>query len=240
MTTKQLRTYGDSCGIARALDLVGERWALLVIRELLLGPKRFTDLRSALPGVSPDVLAQRLRELERAGVLTRRRLPPPAAARVYELTDWGSELEPMLVTLGRWGSRAPLPDDPPQLSPDALAVALESMFDPEAAGPLEAVYRLELGEQVFTVCVAGGSIRVRRPDSVGPAPGLTISARGRGAAAAARRLTISTDPGTLTAALWHGLDIGQAIRSGALTTDGPRRELSRFLKLFAQPVPVAV
>jgi DNA-binding HxlR family transcriptional regulator len=223
-TDKPRRTYGDSCGIARALDLVGERWALLVLRELLLGPKRFTDLRSALPGVSPDVLAQRLRELERAGVLVRRRLAPPAAARVYELTEWGSELEPALVALGRWGSRAALPDDPPQLSPDALAVALESMFDPGAAGPLEGGYRLELGEHLFTVSVAGGAIKVRRPHSAGPAP----------------RLTIITDPGTLTAALWHGLDVDQAIRSGALTIDGPRRELARFLKLFAEPVPAAV
>jgi DNA-binding HxlR family transcriptional regulator len=222
MTNDKLRrTYGDSCGIARALDLVGERWALLVLRELLLGPKRFTDLRSALPGVSPDVLAQRLRELESAGVLARRRLGPPAAARVYELTEWGSELEPVLVALGRWGSRAALPDEPPQLSPDALAVALESMFDPGAAGPLEGGYRLELGEHVFTVSVAGGAINVRRPDSAGPAP----------------TLTIVTDPGTLTAALWHGLDVDRSIRSGALTIDGPRRELDRFLKLFAQPVP---
>jgi DNA-binding HxlR family transcriptional regulator len=220
-TDKPRRTYGDSCGIARALDLVGERWALLVLRELLLGPKRFTDLRSALPGVSPDVLAQRLRELESAGVLARRRLAPPAAARVYELTEWGSELEPMLVALGRWGSRAALPDDPPQLSPDALAVALESMFDPEAAGPLEDLYRLELGEQMFTVSVAAGAIKVRRQDSAGPAPALTII----------------TDPGTLTAALWHGLDVDRAIRSAALTIDGPRRELDRFLELFAQPVP---
>jgi alkyl sulfatase BDS1-like metallo-beta-lactamase superfamily hydrolase len=125
------------------------------------------------------------------------------------------------VALGRWGSRAALPDEPPQLSPDALAVALESMFDPGAAGPLEGGYRLELGEHVFTVSVAGGAINVRRPDSAGPAP----------------TLTIVTDPGTLTAALWHGLDVDRSIRSGALTIDGPRRELDRFLKLFAQTVP---
>ena len=222
-TDRPKRTYGDSCGIARALDLVGERWALLVVRELLLGPKRFTDLRAALPAVSPDVLAQRLRELESVGVLTRRRLPPPAAARVYELTEWGSELEPVLVAIGRWGSRAALPEDPSQLSPDALAVALESMFDPETAGALEAMYRIELGEHVFTVAVAEGAVQVRRPGAAGPAP----------------RLTIIADPGTLTAALWHGLDVGRAIRTGALTIDGPRRELTRFVKLFAQPVPAA-
>ena len=218
------RTYGDSCGIARALDLTGERWALLIVRELLLGPKRFTDLRSALPGISPDVLAQRLRELEGAGVLARRRLAPPAAARVYELTEWGAELEPVLVALGRWGSRAALPDDPPALSPDALAIALESMFDPGAAGELEAGYRLELGEHMFTVAVAKGELRVRRPENtLTPTP--------------PPRLTITTDPGTLTAALWHGLDIERALDAGALRLAGPRRELDRFLGLFAAPVP---
>ena len=96
------RTCCDGCAAAHALDLVGERWALLVVRELLLGPKRFTDLRAGLPGVSPNVLAERLRELERAGVVRRRKLPPPAASRVYELTDWGMELEPVIISLGRW------------------------------------------------------------------------------------------------------------------------------------------
>src|SRR5512146_2571472 len=94
------RSYGDRCGVARALDVVGERWALLVVRELLLGPKRFTDLRTGLPHVSPDVLAQRLRELEQGGVVRRRTLAPPAGSRVYELTDRGRELEPVILGLG--------------------------------------------------------------------------------------------------------------------------------------------
>ena len=103
------RTYGDPCGIARGLDLVGERWALLVVRELILGPKRFTDLRVGLPQLSADVLAERLRDLEVAGVVQRRKLPPPAGSRVYELTAWGQELEPVVLAIGRWGSRAPFP-----------------------------------------------------------------------------------------------------------------------------------
>src|SRR5436190_22448972 len=107
-TTK--RTYGDRCGVARALDVVGERWALLVVRELLLGPKRFTDLRAGLPHVGPDVLAQRLRELEAARILERRTLAPPAASRVYELTERGRALEAVVLELGRWGSVAPFPD----------------------------------------------------------------------------------------------------------------------------------
>src|SRR5437762_8558061 len=103
-----LRTYGDGCGIAHALDLVGERWALLVVRELLLGPKRYTDLRAGLPFASPNVLSQRLRELEACQVLHRRALPQPSGATVYELTAWGRELESVLQSLARWGSRAPM------------------------------------------------------------------------------------------------------------------------------------
>src|SRR3954452_25240476 len=104
-----MRTYGDRCGVARALDLVGDRWALLVVRELLLGAKRFSDLRAGLPGVSPDVLSQRLRELEGIGVVRRAKTPPPSPAAVYELTHPGRELEPVLIAPGCWGSSAPFP-----------------------------------------------------------------------------------------------------------------------------------
>src|SRR4051812_16859695 len=117
------RTYGDSCGVARALDLVGERWALLVVRELLLGPKRFTDLRTGLVQLGPDVLSQRLRELEQAGIVRRRTLAPPAGSRVYELTDRGRELEPVVLALGRWGSGAPFPPGDPRLGVDASMLA---------------------------------------------------------------------------------------------------------------------
>src|ERR1700676_2376246 len=103
------RSYGDRCGISRALDVVGERWALLVVGELLLGPKRFTDLRSGLPAVGPDVLSQRIRELEAANLLERRTLPPPARTRVYALTARGRQLEPVVLALGRFGSIAPFP-----------------------------------------------------------------------------------------------------------------------------------
>ncbi len=216
MSSKR-RTYGDSCGIARGLDLVGERWGLLVVRELLLGPKRFTDLRAGLPNLGPDMLAQRLRDLEAAGIVRRRKLPPPAGARVYELTEWGAELEPVLVALGRWGSSVPLPDAPAELSPDALAVALISMFDREAAADLDRRYRIALGEHIFSVVVQRGEIEVlRAADPLAPAT-----------------LTIETDPGTLTTLLWHGGSVDDSLASGALTLDGSKRELTRFLRLFA-------
>src|SRR4249919_2386031 len=106
----QHRWYGDACATAHALDLVGERWALLVMRELIFGPKRFSDLRASLPGISANVLTQRLEGLEQSGLVARRRLPPPAAAQVYELTEWGYESEPIFQALGRWASRSPLHD----------------------------------------------------------------------------------------------------------------------------------
>jgi DNA-binding HxlR family transcriptional regulator len=129
-----MRTYDDGCAAAHALDLVGERWALLVVRELLLGPKRFTDLRAGIPKASPNVLAQRLRELERAGVVRRRKLPPPAASRVYELTEWGLELEPAVISLGRWGARSPSKPRDAALGVDSLILSFRTMFDARCRG----------------------------------------------------------------------------------------------------------
>src|SRR4051794_35336700 len=121
MVTK--RTYRDGCAAAHALDLVGERRALLVIRELLLGPKRFTDLQAGIPKASPNVLVQRPPELEQAEGVRRRKLPPPAASRVYELTDWGMELEPVIIRLGRWGARFPSKPRDAALSTDSLVLS---------------------------------------------------------------------------------------------------------------------
>src|ERR671927_1551198 len=130
-----VRSYGEGCAAAHALDLVGERWALLVVRELLLGPKRFTDLRAGILHASPNVLSQRLRDLEEIGVVRRRKLPPPAASRVYELTEWGMELEPVVVSLGRWGARSRSKPRAP-LGVDSLILSLRTMFDPRAAAGL--------------------------------------------------------------------------------------------------------
>jgi DNA-binding HxlR family transcriptional regulator len=219
------RTYADSCGIARALDIVGERWALLIVRELIHGPKRFTDLRTGLPRVGPDMLAARLRELEDANVVRRDTLPPPAASRVYELTEWGAELAPVLVALGRWGSRSRLPDGAPQLGIDAAVVALETTFDAEAAGWMEAVYELTLSDQVFTLEVAAARLEVAR----GPAPaGVTPVA------------SIKTDLATLAAVVWHGHPLERAIGEGALRVDGDPDAAADFVGLFAPPVPAPV
>jgi DNA-binding HxlR family transcriptional regulator len=217
------RTYGDSCGIARALDVVGERWALLVVRELLLGPKRFTDLRTGLPRVGPDMLAARLRELEEAGVVRRRALPPPAASKIYELTQWGAELAPALVALGRWGSRAPMPDQSPPLGIDAAVVALQTTFDADAAGWMDAVYELALAGQVFTLEVAAGRLEITRG---GPPAGVTPVA------------SIETDTATLAAVVWHGHPIERAVSDGALRVTGDSEAAADFAGLFAPPAPV--
>jgi DNA-binding HxlR family transcriptional regulator len=127
------RGYRDACGIAHALDLVGERWALLVVRELLLGPKRFTDLRRGLPAASPNAIAERLRDLTAVGVLRRRRLPPPAASWVYELTDWGRELEPIVISLGTWAVRSALMDGTGHLSVDSVMLTIRTYFRDSAA-----------------------------------------------------------------------------------------------------------
>src|SRR5918998_6578781 len=202
-----MRTYGDRCGIARALDVIGERCSLLVVRELLLGPKRFTDLRTGLPKISPDVLAQRLRELEEAGVVARATLPPPAASKVYELTDRGRDLAPVLHALGRWGAAEPVADDVP-MGADALMVALPTTFRADRADGAELEIGITLGSDSFSARVREGRLDVTR------------------GAPAAPDATIATDVPTLAAALWHG-----GALDGAEVT-GDRRAVERFVGFF--------
>jgi DNA-binding HxlR family transcriptional regulator len=217
-----MRTYGDGCSIARALDLVGERWALLVVRELLLGPKRYTDLRRGLPNASPNVLYERLRELERAGIVRRRKLPPPAGSRVYELTEWGLELEEIVISLGRWAARSSTPpSDAPIVSADSIILALRGLFDPGAAHGLRADYELRLGEDRFRIEVADDELE---------------AARGEAHQADA---TIDTDPGTLDAVLWGGRSLADAQRSGSMTIEGDKAAVERFVALFPMPEPAA-
>lgn len=151
-----LRTYGDPCGIAKALDAIGERWALLIVRELAYGPRRFTDLRDAL-GASPNVLSQRLDELEQVGVIERR----ASGGAQYDLTDRGRALHPVLLALAVWGHDSPL-QPMGELSVSALMLALEAQFNPDLAGDLAARVELRLGDEVFSAEVGRGSIAVTR------------------------------------------------------------------------------
>jgi len=208
------RTYGDPCGVARALDVIGERWALLVVRELLLGPKRFTDLRAGMPNLSPDVLSQRLRDLEQAGVVRRDRLPPPIAAQVYELTDWGRELEPVVLGLGRWGSRAPFPPGNTTLGADSLIMALKTLYDPgRADGLVGSSFELRLADQRFEARPRDGWLDVARRAATDP------------------DATIATDPGTLERILWHD----HPLATEDLSITGNREAAVRFLTMFPLP-----
>ena len=213
------RTYGDQCGIARALDLVGERWALLVVRELLLGPKRFTDLRRGLPNLSPDVLSQRLRDLERAGVLGRRTLEPPSAARVYELTERGRALEGVLLELGRWGTEAPFPPEGAVFGPDAFILALRTVFDPARAATLSSRYELRLDGDRFRVAVEDGALALERGAAEDP------------------EATIEAEVGVLAALLWRGRELEAALAAEEIRIEGSKRAVNRFLRLFPAPGP---
>src|SRR5919204_843937 len=214
------RTYGESCAAAHALDLVGERWALLVVRELLLGPKRFTDLRAGIPHASPNVLSQRLRELEEAGVVRRGTLPPPAASRIYELTEWGRGLEPVILSLGKWGARSPqLPRDA-GMSVDCHVLALKAVFEAQAANGRDATFQLRIDGQRFRARVSNGTFEVRRGTL--QEPDATI--------------TVSSD--TLADLLWERRSVADARRAGEIQVEGDAKAVARFLRLFPHPEPV--
>lgn len=213
-----MRTYGDACAAAHALDLIGERWALLVVRELLLGPKRFSDLRTGLPNAGANRLSQRLRELEQSGVVRRRKLGPPARSWVYELTDWGRRLEPVLVHLGHWGRQSPFRDLDADISVDALMLALRGDFDAEASGDLGATYTLAFDDDHVTVRVADGRIDIARGD-----PPTSPDA------------TVATDPMTFATVMSRKRPLDEAVRAGAVTVSGDVAAVERLLDALPRP-----
>jgi DNA-binding HxlR family transcriptional regulator len=182
----------------------------LVVRELLLGPKRFTDLRAGLPNAKPSVVSHRLRELEEAGVVRRRRLGPPASAWVYELTDDGRDLEPILIALGHWGRRVPKRPGAVHGS-DSLVLALRSRFDPQAARGLSGSLELRIAADRYRIEVSEGRITARRGEPEAP------------------DAVIETDPETLGAMLLDG-----AVDAGDVRIEGDRKLAARFLALYAQ------
>ena len=210
------RSYGDPCGVARALDVIGERWALLVVRELLFGPKRFTELSRGLPGMSQNVLAVRLRELEIDGVVRNHRLGPPASTRVYELTERGYQLEELLVGLSRWGRGVPLDgiEVIPRRSADALVLELISTFDPGRAGTVR--MRVEL-------CVEGDRFHAEIADGV-----FTIA---RGEARDAD-VALDADVAAMYAVIVEKVPLGEASRSRGVLVTGDQRLAARFVHCF--------
>jgi len=204
------RSYGDQCGVARSLDVIGERWALLIVRELLLGPKRFNDLLAGLPGASPNVISQRLRELAADGVIRAVDLPPPAKVRVYELTDWGRELEPVVLHLGKWGDRAPLPEGA-QVGLDSVLLAIQAAVDPAR---VNGRFEIRVGADNFTVDGTSGRARFRRGTAEHP------------------DATVASDPDTFRAVVFGQRPIDDAIEAGDLTLSGDQESADRLAGLL--------
>lgn len=214
------RRYEDACAAAHALDLIGERWALLVARELMLGPKRFTDLRRGLPAVSPNVLTQRLADLEAASIVQRMRLPPPAASQVYALTDWGRELEPVMQAMGRWAARSPTKPGGTPMGIDSMILSLRTMFDAASAKGMKLALELRMGEDVFAADVARGALALERGTHAAP------------------DAVITTDANTLAALVYGGMSLSAATRGKQAVVEGSPDTLRAFFKLFPLP-PVA-
>lgn len=207
--------YAQFCPVAHALELVGERWALLVVRELLNGPKRYTDLAAALPGIGTNILASRLRDLERGGIVQKRQLPPPAAAKVYELTPYGEELREPLYALARWGARSlgpPTPGD--SLAPGWLVNAIRATCKPWD-GDHAPTFEVHGGaDEVVTVHFESGE-PVVEPGSAGA------------------DIVIETDPATLFCVASREQSAREAIGAGAIRVTGKRADAEKFLSLFS-------
>jgi DNA-binding HxlR family transcriptional regulator len=214
------RRYDDACGTAHALDLIGERWALLVMRELMLGPKRFGDLRSDLPGISANVLTQRLEGLEASGLLVRRRLPPPASTQVYELTPWGYEAEPIVQSLGKWAARSPAHDPTLPISATSIMLSFRTMFDVGRARDFRARIGFRLGAESFVATVEDGRFESGRAEIEG-----------------ADAMFTGTPPG-LAAFVYGKQPIEMLEKAEMLKVDGDRAVADRFATLFPLPPKV--
>jgi len=214
ITKQGRRRYDDACGAAHGLELIGERWALLVLRELMLGPRRFSGLKADLPGISANVLSQRLSELEERGLVRRRTLPPPANVQVYEATEWGLEAEPIMGVLGRWAARSPEHDPALPLSAVSLMLSFGAMLDAERARGLAGTFGFRLGQHHYLGRLADGRFDVIRAEVDGAD-------------------VIFTAPAPMVAAVVYG---GQPL--DLLAVEGDQALARRFVTLFPLPPKV--
>lgn len=208
------RDYGQYCGLVHALEIVGERWALLIIRDLLVGPKRYTDLRQGLPRIPTNILSTRLKELEEAGVVQRRVLPRPSGAVVYELTDYGQDLEEIVLRLGVWGARTmgePAPGD--IVTVDSMIMAMRSTFQPQAAAGVSIRYVLRMGPIVLHVRIDDGRLDVGEGDDP------------------EANLVIETGP-AIKAVLAREMTPADALAAGLVQVSGDPTLFDRFAELF--------
>jgi DNA-binding HxlR family transcriptional regulator len=211
------RWYDDACGTAMAMELVGERWSLLIVRELMFGPRRFNELKSGLPGISANVLTQRLEGLEKAGILMRRKLPPPASVQVYELTPIGYAAETAIKELGRWAAQSPLHDPSLPLSAASLMLSFRTMLSAERSAGIDAVIGFRFGDEHFRAHLANGDIRIARGE------------------VADAELIFTTAPVMLAAAIYGGQPLTELEKAGALSLAGSRSLADRFVTLFPLP-----
>lgn len=215
------RRYEDACGAAHALDLVGERWALLVIREMMFGPRRFGELRASLPGISANVLTQKLEALEGAGIVERRRLPPPASVQVYDLTDWGREIRPVFGMLGMWAARSPRHDPTLPLSAISMMMSFQTMFRAERAQGVDLTVNFVFGDDRFRATVRDGRFDVER-----------------GVAAQADAV-VTGHPPALAGLVYGGVPLEVVQAEGLLDLQGDEAALTLFAGLFELPPKVA-
>jgi DNA-binding HxlR family transcriptional regulator len=213
--SEEKRRYEDACGLAFALELIGERWAPLVLRELMFGPRRFSDLKADLPGISANVLTQRLTELEARGLVRRAQLPPPAAVQVYQATEWGLEAAPVLRALGRWAVRSPKHDPELFVSSVSIAMSMETMFDAERAGDLEARIGFRFAGASFVAEIRDGTIDIRRGQTDGA------------------DVTFIGQPGQLAGVLYGGAPLE------FIAVEGDLELARRFVALFPLPPKVS-
>lgn len=214
------RRFDDACGMAHGLELLGERWALFVVRELMMGPRRFSDLRSDLPGISANVLTQRLQELEARGIVERSTLPPPANVQVYGLTPWGYEAEPVIQELGRWACRSPGHDPNLPLSPVSIMLSMRTMIVPAQARGQDFIVGFRFGSLAFRGHVLDGGITIRREEPADAALVLSGTAHG-------------------LAAFIHGkVPIDLLSQQGVLQAEGDPALIAFFPDLFRLPPKV--
>ena len=210
--------YGDACGTAFGLEVLGERWSMLIVRELLTGPRRFSDIRASLPGISAKVLTERLEGLAQWGVIERRELPPPAASRIYELTAWGRAAEPAIMELGRWAAQSVMHDPNLPLSAASLMTSMKTMQLPALADAPDMAIGMVVGGEEHRVAIAKGVLDAMR----GPVAGCDVVLR----SATAR---------TIAGALYADIPVAALEAEDGLVVEGDRGLLSRFLALFALP-----
>lgn len=214
---EEKRRFHDACGMAHGLELLGERWALFIVRELMLGPRRFSELRAELPGLSANVLTLRLGELEERGVLIRRKLPPPASVQVYELTQWGYEAEPIVQALGRWATRSPGHDPTLPISGVSILLSFRTMIDPACAGDLDTSIGFRFGEDRYRAHLDAGGFTVARGDPEGA------------------DIVFTGYPNALAAYVYGGVSHAALEKAGLLAISGDIEKAERFRALFPLP-----